>query len=162
MNVKKADIFKILHILLIVGTVLFIFIQSTKSPTVSKEESDKVGEIIEEILPPDKPAGEFIQINLRKIAHFTEFFILGIELSAYVLIFMRSTKSALVTYPCALFIAFLDESIQIFSGRGPAILDVWIDFLGYTSSSVVIFSVYSLVRLVLRFLNKRKGVKTNG
>ncbi len=162
---KRQNVFKvlrILHILLIVATVLFIFIQSMKSPEDSKEESDKVGDIIEEIIPPDEPAGEFIQINLRKIAHFTQFFILGVEVAAYVLIFMRRTRWGLLTYPLALFTAFFDESIQIFSGRGPAIFDVWIDFFGYCASSLLIFSGYSLVCLALRYFRNRREVRTNG
>ena len=28
------------------------------------------------------------------------------------------------------FVAFIDETIQIFSGRGPQIRDVWVDLLG--------------------------------
>ena len=159
---KKADIMKLLHILLIVGTVIFIFSQSMKPQAVSEEESSKVGEIIEEIFPPEEPVGEFIQINLRKIAHFTEFFVLGIELAAYVLIFMRKTKIALFSYPLALIIAFFDESIQILSKRGPMISDVWVDFFGYTASTLIIFFLYSVIRLILRRVIAHREVKGNG
>ena len=46
-------------------------------------------------------------------------------------------------------VAFLDETIQIFSGRGPEIRDVWIDTFGFISISLMTYAAfYFIARLV--------------
>jgi VanZ family protein len=45
-------------------------------------------------------------------------------------------------------VAFIDETIQIFSGRGPAILDVWIDTLGFITLSFAVYLVFFLRDLI--------------
>lgn len=46
----------------------------------------------------------------------------------------KSTKSGMARAVCAcllgLFAAFLDETLQLFSGRGSMVADVWLDFAG--------------------------------
>lgn len=60
---------------------------------------------------------------LRKFAHFTEFLVLSVLVSAL------SDKRLISFYICFT-VAFLDESIQLLSGRGSQIQDVWIDLIG--------------------------------
>ena len=145
----KMKIAKISLSSLIVLTLLFVFIQSMLPPEKSSAESEVVGDIIEEIIPPDTNAGQYIQINLRKIAHFVEFAILGVELSIYVLFFTKRRIFVALSYFSALFAAFIDESIQMFSGRGPAILDVWIDFFGFFVFSTVVYLIFFTVSYFL-------------
>ena len=146
------DAIRILLIVLIILTVAFIFIQSAKSPERSAEDSDRVGEMVEEIIPPDTPPGEFIQINLRKIAHFVEFSVLGLEVALYVWLFARKRSFILASYPIALFIALLDETVQIFSGRGSSLSDVWLDFSGFLTMATLFYGVALLVaRLHVHF-----------
>ena len=57
---------QIILILLVLSTIAFAFYQSALPPEESAEKSDKVGEIIEEIIPPDTKPGEYVQKNLRK------------------------------------------------------------------------------------------------
>ena len=137
---------EIILLLLIISTVAFIFTQSTKSKEESKSDSDKVGEIIEEIIPPETPAGDFVQTNLRKIAHFTEFFLLGCEVSVFVSLFCTSKFSIPLSYAFGLLIASIDETIQIFSKRGPALRDVMIDFFGFLSSTFIIYTLSIIVK----------------
>ena len=139
------SVIKKILILLILATVAFIFIQSSMSPEKSAEQSDKVGEIVEEIIPPDTATGEFVKINLRKIAHFVEFALLGLEISLYTSLFLRKKNYALLSYPTALFIALFDETIQIFSGRGSSVKDVWIDFLGFSTAAALVYAIAFLV-----------------
>lgn len=61
---------------------------------------------------------------VRKLAHIFEYAAVGLLLC---LSTDGSTKRVLIG---CLIIAFLDETIQIFSGRGALIADVWIDLLG--------------------------------
>ena len=150
----KGKAFKFALLLLIVATVIFIFIQSILPPEKSSAESDAVGGVIGEIIPPDTKPGAFIQINLRKIAHFTEFFFLGAEIALYVVLFMRQKICVWLSYPVALIIALFDESIQILSDRGPSVTDVWIDFFGFFTSACV---TYAIIFTVKHFLMRKKN-----
>ena len=153
MKNKWMTVLRYVLIVLIIATVLFIFIQSMLPKDKSKEESDAVGGIISEIIPPDTPAGEYVQKNIRKIAHFTEFAVLGAEVALYLILFMPKIRYMLFAYPTALILAFFDESIQIFSGRGPSISDVWIDFFGFFAATAVFYAVYAVICLIR---NRRK------
>ena len=84
---------------------------------------------------------------VRKTAHFVEFAVLGGLLCLVCKVCMvtggesgvgksgsKSTKSGMARAVCAcllgLFAAFLDETLQLFSGRGSMVADVWLDFAG--------------------------------
>ena len=45
-----------------------------------------------------------------------------------------------------LIVAFLDETIQIFSGRGPMVSDIWIDLAGGVFGSLIIDSLLCLLK----------------
>lgn len=83
--------------------------------------------------------------TIRKIAHFSEYFILGIlslnVLSCYQKVSLKRNAEALLF--CFLY-ACSDEIHQVFvPGRGPAIFDVLIDTLG---SLVGIMFLYVFIR----------------
>ena len=159
MNKKTVSlIFRILLILLIFATVAHAFYQSALPVKESAEVSDKVGEIIEEIIPPEKPAGQFVQKNIRKLAHFTEFAILGIWASLYALFFMKRKNALVAIFPFGLITATLDETVQIFSKRGPSVKDIWIDMAGYSCSVVILFTVFFSLALVIWLLNRKRTV----
>ena len=149
MQIKNtAAIAKAVLIILIIATLGFIFTQSMLSPEKSKDQSNSVGEIVGDVIPPDTKPGEFIQTNIRKLAHFFEFALLGAELSVLALVFERRKKFMLATYIFAVFVALFDETIQIFSGRGPSIYDVWIDFFGFAMAASLIYLIGFSVLLV--------------
>ena len=153
----KSKLFELLRyflIALIVATLAFIFIRSTKPPEKSMEESNEFAEFVEEIIPPDTDAGEYVQKNIRKLAHFTEFMILGVFVSFYVCIYNRRIFAAILSLGFGLVSAACDETIQIFSGRGPAVTDVFIDFAGFTFSTVIICTVWHLISFFKKKVNK--------
>ena len=155
----KTYIYKItqiLLILLIVATVAHAFYQSSLPTKESVEQSNKVGEIIEEIIPPDTKPGEYVQKNLRKLAHFTEFFFLGLWTSLYVVIFFKKGDAYFFLVPFGVMIALLDETVQIFSKRGSSVSDVWIDTLGYTTAVFFVISAF-LICLAVIYLRKKKS-----
>ena len=80
-----------------------------------------------------------------------EFTALGVQL----LLLRRGTagKDAARAVEYGFFAAFLDESIQILSARGPQIADVWLDTAG-TAFGV---AVAVLVRMLLRSSNIRRA-----
>lgn len=149
-KVKINKILNIALVILIVLTLTFIYTRSMKAPETSQEESDKVGEIVGEIVPPETKPGAFIQLNLRKLAHFIEFFVLGAEISLYAVFFIKNLGISVLCYPIGMILAFFDETIQIFSKRGPQISDVWLDFLGYSISMTLVYLTYLLVVRISR------------
>ncbi len=68
---------------------------------------------------------------IRKLAHFSEFAVLGMELA--VLFFLnrgRRIRSAITAAICALATAALDECLQFVSQRAPMVSDVLLDLSG--------------------------------
>ncbi len=141
-------------------TVVFIFANSLKSKEESSEQSSAFGDFIAEIIPPDSDLGKFIEEYLRKIAHFTEYGLLGIELALYICFYTKQRiRLALASLPLSFFIGFIDESLQYISDRGPSISDVWIDAGGFLLFSALVYAIYVLVYLVVTRLRARCGVK---
>ena len=143
---------------LIAGTVVFIFVNSALPPEVSAEQSGTVGGIIAEIIPPDTDLGSFIQEYLRKIAHFTEYGMLGIEISLLVFFYFKRR----VLFGCSaaavpFFVGFIDESIQILSDRGPSISDVWIDIGGFITFSLLSYAVLALGDITVKIIKKKRA-----
>ena len=143
----------ILHsvlILLLLLNLAFIFVQSALPKEESKETSDKVGEIVGDIIPPETKPGEFVQINLRKIAHFVEFFTLGLLSSIYVVFLGAGARRVALSVCFAPSVALFDETVQIFSGRASSVKDVWIDSAGFFTAALIFYTVYYLTVLLIR------------
>ncbi len=154
---------------LVVGTVIFIFSNSIKSPVQSTEQSDGLKETISQLISPDTMLGSFIIKNIRKIAHFAEYGLLGIEVTLLVLVLAKRRKVRLFFAAKSIFfalvIAFIDETIQIFSGRGPAVSDVWIDIGGFficTLITVLATEAALLARRISKSIFSSEKRKSNG
>ena len=154
---KLREITRIALIVTIVCTLAFIFTQSMLSQETSSAESDAVGDIVAEIIPPETPPGEYVQNNLRKIGHFVEFAILGAEVALYAIFFLKRYLYVVYALVLSPIVALLDETIQIFSGRGPMIVDVWIDVWGFSSSFVVIYVIYFAAKAILKERKQKKN-----
>ena len=157
MNLNLRKVSQISLIVLMIATLAFIFIQSMLSPETSSAESDAAGDIIAEIIPPETPPGEYVQNNLRKIGHFVEFAILGLEVTLYVILFLRRIPYAVGALVLSPLVALFDETIQIFSGRGPMISDVWIDVLGFVSSTAVVYAIFFVFTAIQKGRKQRKN-----
>ena len=102
---------------------------------------EHIGGLLRLIFGPEK-ATEHL---LRKLAHFGEFFLLGAEM--YLLAAECGRTGIAAAFGVLLrcnFCAFLDETIQIFSGRGPDIKDVWLDTFGSASGILITLLILSL------------------
>ena len=142
----KENIGKIILLSLMVLTVGFIFTQSLLSRETSGQESAAVSGWLSNIFPTSTALGAFIFENIRKIAHFIEFGILGTELTLYALIYSKEkAKGVLFVSPISFVVAFLDETLQIFSGRGPSIADVWLDYFGALTFSAICLIIYFII-----------------
>ena len=158
-GISKAAIPRILLILLIIATLIFIFSNSLKNREDSSADSDTVGGIVALIFPPDTPLGAFVAENLRSIAHFAEFALLGMECAFYVAFFTRRRlRNALLSPFIGLATGFIDESLQYLSDRAPEISDVWIDLGGFVLLSALTYLVLTVAAYVKYIVDeKRKG-----
>lgn len=149
---------RIALIIAIIATIIFVFYNSCLSKEESSQQSNAVGEIIGVILPDDTDFKVFLLDNIRKIAHFTEYGLLGIEIAIYILIYER--KRWKMFTPLSLLVPFLvgfmDESIQSLSERGPSITDVWIDIGGFVFFSSIAYFVVGLTLLGIDFVKRQK------
>ncbi len=143
------------------ATILFIFVNSALSKEQSGAQSDAVGDFIAGIIPPETALGAAIQENLRKIAHFTEYGLLGIEVAFYIFIFeSKRVKKALLTPIIPFFVGFFDETIQIFSERGPSVSDVWIDIGGFaffSALSYITLTIACAAHVLIRRAKEKRG-----
>lgn len=120
-------------ILLLTLNLAFIWGNSLLPAELSSAFSKAVGSVVRLFLPGsvDVVTGTGQGI-LRKIAHGTEFFTLGILLSRLFRL-LRNRKWEYWVFPllCGIGAACMDETIQMFvPGRGPGIRDVCIDSTG--------------------------------
>ena len=153
----KRAVLAVLCVALVL-TLAFVFSNSAKKPAASMQDSDAVKDFISEFIPPESDLGQKILDNIRKIAHFTEYGLMGLEVSAILLLLFEKRKeryaSAAWSVLFALVIAFLDETVQMFSKRGPAIADVWIDVGGFFTYSLLFHIVAQVARLVALAVRK--------
>lgn len=144
---KVRQIFFWAQLAAILLTLLFIFSNSLRDPGESMEQSNVVGGFLETLFSYDKPFGKFVLENVRKIAHFAEYAILGAEIAAFVMFHLQKPYiKAALSLPMAMCVAVFDETLQYFSGRGPAIADVWIDLGGFAAGML---GCYGIIMLVL-------------
>lgn len=142
----------ILMILVFLWT-LFIFAQSLLPGEVSSNQS---GFIVDTLYPFIQRLGIHMGIDtfsfwIRKLAHFTEYFILGVLLFVAYQSSYQKMKLYTIIFLQGLFTASIDETIQLFTpNRSGELRDVMIDISG------VIFGV-CFVYLIHRRLIKHKG-----
>lgn len=67
---------------------------------------------------------------VRKIAHAVEFCVLAVIIS-------MAWKKPLRSFYAGFTLAFLDESLQVVTGRGAVITDIWIDLIGVGIGTLV-------------------------
>lgn len=157
--ITKRNVIHLIILALLALNLAFIFIQSALPPERSAETSDKVGDIVEEVIPPETRPGSFIQRYLRKIAHFVEFAVLGLLSSVYVVFLGESPKRVALSITLAPSVALLDETVQIFSARGSSVKDVWIDTLGFFTAALIFYTVYHVSKIIIKKVNNSKQNK---
>ena len=130
---QKKRLWNILLGILLSATLCFIWGNSL----LSREDSSELsGGLLDRLMPLLRTLrlGFIDEHVIRKLAHFGEFALLGLELAA--LFFLnrgRSFKNACLSALCALAAASVDETLQFFSHRAPMVKDVLLDFTGALS-----------------------------
>lgn len=152
---KKSRIFAIvIDSVLIVATLCFIWGNSILTKTQSSAGSGKLFLKFQPFF--DRVFGEGVITHniFRKIIHFYEFGLLGIEVFVlHALLGKIKPVNLIFILLYGLAVASIDEIIQIFSSRGPSVIDVVIDFCGYIFAVLVL----TLFAIILRKIRKRKS-----
>jgi len=133
---KKSDviylILRILFIMASIGVICWIFSNSIADGETSTQQSSEVKEVVDTTLTvvSGKPV-DIPMLIIRKLAHFTEYFILGVCM--YLAFYFFRTRNIFILIPCAVgvIIPVIDENIQLSSdGRHFAVIDMLIDMGG--------------------------------
>ena len=123
---------------LIILTLLFIWGNSLLNREQSSGESAWVMQLVTPFLELFVGKGSVTERLVRKLAHFAEFALLGLELFFWFYGQPKKLRSALLLAVAhGLFAALTDETLQLFSGRGSQVQDVWLDFAGTTVGTVL-------------------------
>lgn len=120
--------------------VLVIFLFSLLPQDTSASQSGWLREMLSRVT-----GMEWDELLIRKLAHFAEFALLGSFAGAALAQTSWHWKGALAAWLFGFGIAFLDETLQLLSGRGPAILDVWIDAAGMLAGLAFSLLVFHLI-----------------
>lgn len=132
-------------ILLILLTVGFIFSQSCFSVEESQQESDQVLEFFSSHFAALFGGEELTSNFVRKLAHFIEFSALGAELSGLLLCTQhRGIQAYINVAGVGCFVALCDETLQLFTGRGSQVQDVWLDISGVLFGLILVWAVSAL------------------
>ena len=152
MKKRSFRIYLILTLLWTAG----IFLHSAMPAAASNAESGGVLAVVQMILP------WITHGVLRKAAHFSEYGLLGVEFSLLLgLQYDKNGKNLqhgrnLLDFPLiGMLCAVTDETIQIFSGRGSLVSDVWIDTAGFSTG-------FFLTVLLFLFINHCKKSRITG
>ena len=132
-----------LCVVLLSCCLIFIWGNSLLPGEISGAISDFVKNILAAIFEQGKPEPENSGFLLRKLAHFSEYAVLGWLLTGS----LYRAKSFLLLKPLAagLFLALCDETLQLFvAGRGSQVQDIWIDLAGVTAGTLILWLYYRL------------------
>lgn len=148
-NEKNSNVKRIVYTAITVVLIFFIWIQSCLPANASGKESSWVLNVLNTIAEFVGIKSAFTSHTIRKLAHFTEFAMLGIFLLLTVNTFkLNRLKKYFFVFAGCLSVAVCDECIQlIIPGRAGMIKDVILDFTG------AFFGII-LVSIIKYFLDK--------
>lgn len=136
---KKLILFTTLTIL---WTIVIFSFSLQNGEESSRLSGGIVAWIVEVIFPADFPYVEQMETIVRKGAHFTEYFILGIFASLTVRE-TKSTRPVLTAWIIGTLVACCDETIQLFSdGRAGQVTDVMLDSSGVLCGCAMLYILY--------------------
>lgn len=147
MKNKKLTAARIIMTVLTVAAIAAIFYNSMLNADDSNDQSTPVTELINGCL---RSLGFTFSLSMgvvRKLAHFTEYSVLGVLLTTTVYLYtQKRLKTFCVALPSGVVIAVCDELIQLGSkGRSCQPGDVLIDGSGILLGALTVIAVISLI-----------------
>lgn len=159
---KKDIAYLILGIVFILASaamICWIFSNSLANGEESTQQSTDVKEVIDTALTA--VSGKDVDVPLltiRKLAHFTEYFMLGICL--YLAFYFFKTRKIFILIPCAvcLIVPIIDENIQLTSdGRTFAVTDMLIDMGGAACGMAITLGICALILHIIKSRKARRS-----
>lgn len=146
-TLNKLNIYITIFAVLSFLTLVFIFSNSFLSQEESAAESGWVSSFIKSIVDPSGFIdNEVFHAVIRKIAHFTEYFVFSVFFGITLTLLCVKSERLRIAFISlvSIAIALIDEFVvQSYSGRGPSFTDVLIDslgsFIGYAVVALVAF-----------------------
>lgn len=145
-------------IVALLATLAWIWGNSFESVEASNQKSESIAQAVSPTSDSEEKSGDTNHF-LRKLAHFLEFCVFGIELLGLSLLTNPEwnsnsdrprwkTRLPAVEHVMllGLLVALTDETIQIFNDRGSRIQDVWLDFLGVIVGVGILLGIRAMVR----------------
>ena len=157
MKDKKRMTARVILTVLTVAAVAAIFYNSSQSAVESTERSSPLTDWINGILAGFPIPFSVTENFIRKLAHFTEYAILGTMLSVTYYLYLLKIKTALIaTLITGAAVAVIDEVIQLFpAGRSCQVSDMLLDFCGVAFASAIVMLIIRAVE------NKRRKKQLN-
>lgn len=158
-NQRKQNLIGLLLLL----NLCFIWGNSLLPPHTSNAISDRVTEIIQSVFAVQKEDNEASDTwwtgrHVRKLAHATEFAVLGVLMSAYAAVRGKKLRGNWTSIALSgVLTALTDETIQLFNGRTSAVKDVWIDSGGFAFG--MLLAAFLLVRIEKRRASQENPVE---
>ena len=160
---KQHTILVAFNIAAICLILCFIFGNSLLDQQESGEMSASVLEVLYPVIRPvvnfltgTSASDALLHTVVRKLAHFTEFAALAASAALLLLQLCGTWRTHAMGYLLfgTLFSAVLDEFLQSFTGRGPSVRDVMIDFGGALFGMTATLLLRALIGALMRH---RKG-----
>lgn len=114
------------------AVVLMAWLFSALPPGPSQAQSGWLKGMIRRLF-----GAEVDELLLRKLAHLGEYLLMGLFSGLAISQMGWRKRHALSALGLAMLAAVTDETIQIFSGRGPSLIDVWIDLAGAAAGLLI-------------------------
>lgn len=139
----KKSCYKYLFIVITIFVIGFIWWNSSQNGEESSDISQGILYEIMQLLAKIGVSTDITEHIVRKLAHFTEFTVLGILLSIDTVLILKNIRQHLwIPAFVGLLVALIDETIQLFpTGRSSAVTDVWLDFSGVVFGILIFFII---------------------
>ena len=147
-SMQSNQRYKVLFSFLTLGFILFIFSNSMFTGPESGSQSRFVMNMINHLLASLKISYAIPELFIRKLGHFTEYFILGVLLTLTIYTYrIHGALSVFIKLFVLLLVPVFDEFIQLFTpGRGSSVADVLLDFCGGCVGMILCILLISLSR----------------
>lgn len=144
----KRIILRIVLLISIILTSLIIFEFSNQNANDSKEVSGKITEKIVSIFYSVKLDKNRVESIVRKIAHYSIYTLLGIEIMSFISTFtIKEFDRISFALIAGMIYAMIDEIHQAFiPGRGALITDVMLDSLGVMTGIFICLLIIKLYK----------------
>ncbi len=143
----KRNTRQIVAVILLVLTTIFVWNRSMQSGEVSSAESGWVQSVLVAVFGPGF-ADTFWYTYIRKVGHFAEYTLLGIEWWAVRGAYDRRGAVRWLVWVAGTLTATVDEQVcqRLTPGRGPQWTDVLLDSAGYATGLLLAVAVTALWR----------------